>query len=66
MLGEANSLQKDHWFTVGERSANRIFESGKNTTAEHEANMKNLFGAVRTQFISGFRLKMVSLKEGVK
>lgn len=63
MIGEANSLQKDHWFCVGERTAMRIFETKKATTAEQEANKKNLFGNVRSQFISGFRLKMVDLQK---
>lgn len=61
MLGDADTIQKDHWFIVGERTAVRVHENNSKNTAEQEANMKSLFGKVRTQFIAGFKLKMVEL-----
>jgi hypothetical protein len=58
MLGDAETVLKDHWFTVGERTAARVKNTGATTTAEQEANIKGLYGKNRMQFVAGFKLAM--------
>lgn len=59
MLGEAQSLEQDHWYRVGERAGNRVKTAtaagGVKNTAEIEANLKQLQGKPRMQFIAGFK-----------
>jgi hypothetical protein len=59
-LGMGESVQSDHWFQVGERSAEKVLASDSKNTAEQEANIKSLYGKPRMSFIAGFRLYMAN------
>ena len=58
-------LSGSHWFEVGARTAERLFnlKPANKPVAEVQASLKGLQGNPKMSFVSGFKLKTIELEK---